>query len=342
VHLERDIDLAGLTTLGLGGRARYLVRARSEADVVDALDFAASTGVPVWVFGGGSNVVVPDHGLEGLVLLVRLRGIQIEEQGTSARVSAGAGEPWDELVARMVALGYAGVECLSGIPGLVGATPIQNVGAYGQEVSDTLTSVRAYDRERRDFVELERSACEFSYRDSLFKSREPNRHVVTRVNLALRPGGAPLLRYPELKQRFGTSVPGLPEVRETVLAIRRAKSMLLEAADENRRSCGSFFLNPVVAPATASETALRFPGQDMPQYPQADGRVKLSAAWLIERSGLSKGARSGNVGISSRHALALVCHEGATTRELLAFADELRARVLERTGIALSPEPVCF
>jgi UDP-N-acetylmuramate dehydrogenase len=340
VQLEHDVELAALTTLELGGRARHFVRALSEQDVVEALAFASERGLRVWVLGGGSNVVVPDAGLDGLVLSIGLRGIETDT--ASARVEAAAGEPWDALVETMVERGFAGIECLSGIPGLVGATPIQNVGAYGQEVSETITSVRAYDREARRFVELGPAECAFSYRDSLFKSRQPGRHVVTAVSFALRAGGIPSLRYPELRQRFADGVPSLAEVRSTVLAIRRAKSMLVEAGDENRRSCGSFFLNPIVPAAVAAAAGERFSGLEMPRYPQPDGRVKLSAAWLIEHSGLPKGLRSGNVGISSRHALALVCHAGATTRELMAFAEQLRARVQEQSGISLSPEPVRF
>jgi UDP-N-acetylmuramate dehydrogenase len=340
VQLEHDVELAALTTLELGGRARHFVRALSEQDVVEALEFASERGVRVWVLGGGSNVVVPDAGLDGLVLSIGLRGVETDAR--SAEVRAAAGEPWDGLVETMVARGLAGIECLSGIPGLVGATPIQNVGAYGQEVSETITSVRAYDRETRRFVELGRAECAFSYRDSLFKSQKPGRHVVTAVSFALRADGAPTLRYPELRQRFGDGIPNLAEVRSTVLGIRRAKSMLVEAGDENRRSCGSFFLNPIVTKAEAAATAVRFPGLEMPRYPQPDGTVKLSAAWLIEHSGLTKGLRSGNVGISSRHALSLVCHTGATTRELMTFAEQLRARVQERSGISLSPEPVRF
>jgi UDP-N-acetylmuramate dehydrogenase len=342
VQLEHDVELAALTTLELGGRARHFVRALSEQDVVEALAFASDRKLRVWVLGGGSNVIVPDAGLDGLVLSLGLRGIEIETDTENVRVQAAAGEPWDALVETMVARGFAGIECLSGIPGLVGATPIQNVGAYGQEVSETITSVRAYDREARRFVELRRAECAFSYRDSLFKSRQPGRHVVTAVSFALRAAGTPTLRYPELRQRFADGLPSLAEVRSTVLGIRREKSMLVEAGDENRRSCGSFFLNPIVSAADAAAAAARFSGLEMPRYPQADGRVKLSAAWLIEHSGLPKGLRSGNVGISSRHALSLVCHAGATTRELMTFAEQLRARVQERSGISLSPEPVRF
>jgi UDP-N-acetylmuramate dehydrogenase len=200
--------------------------------------------------------------------------------------------------------------------------------------------VRAYDRPARRFVELDASAIGFSYRDSLFKSREPNRYVVTEVLFALRPGGTPEIRYAELRERLKEGTPTLAEVRTAVLSIRRSKSMVIEAGDENRRSCGSFFLNPIVSPELADHAALALGASSMPRFPQAGGRVKLSAAWLIERSGLSKGTRAGNVGISSRHSLALVCHDGATVAELLAFAEHVQGVVAERTGIALSPEPV--
>ena len=343
VHLEQDVELAPLTTLEVGGRARYLVRAETEADVADGLDFARANALRVWVLGGGSNVIVPDRGVDGLVLAIRLRGTRWESSSeTRVRPEVAAGEPWDGVVAAAVDRGLAGIECLSGIPGLAGATPIQNVGAYGQEISDTLVSVRAYDREDRCFVLLDRAACEFAYRDSVFKSRAAERFVVTSVCFELEQGGSANLRYPELRQRFDAESPALSEVRETVLAIRRTKSMLVEAGNENRRSCGSFFLNPIVNSSSADAVAARFPGESMPRFAQPDGRVKLSAAWLIERSGLNRGLRSGNVGISSRHALSLVCHASATSDELLSFADSIRRRVEARAGVVLSLEPVRF
>ena len=341
MQLIHDAELAGSTTLRVGGRARYLVVIESEADLVDALAFASERGARVWVLGGGSNVVVPDSGLDGLVALIRLRGIEATSDGARETLSAAAGEPWDAFVADSVARGLAGIEGLSGIPGLVGATPIQNVGAYGQEVSETITWVRAYDRSERRFVELERSECRFSYRDSLFKSELPERFVVTRVCFELS-RRAPSLRYAELRQHFAGAEPSLNEVRDAVLAIRRSKSMVVEAHDENHRSCGSFFLNPIVAAPLADAVAERLGAVNMPRFPQPDGRIKLSAAWLIERSGLKKGTRAGHVGISSRHALALVCHEGATATELLTFAEHVRDVVRRETGIELSPEPVCW
>ncbi|MDQ2645370.1 MAG: UDP-N-acetylmuramate dehydrogenase [Myxococcota bacterium] len=339
MQLIHDAELAGSTTLGVGGRARYLAIVESEADLVDALEFAAARGARVWVLGGGSNVVIPDCGLDGLVALMRLRGIEAHLAGTDELLSAAAGEPWDGFVAESVRRGLSGIEGLSGIPGLVGATPIQNVGAYGQEVSETIVQVRAYDRNERRFVELGRDECRFSYRDSLFKSGLPDRFVVTRVRFALS-RRAPELRYAELRRHFDAREPTLPAVREAVLAIRRSKSMVVEAGDENRRSCGSFFLNPIVDAARGDALVERLGAASMPRFPQPDGRVKLSAAWLIERAGLKKGTRSGNVGISSRHALALVCHDGASASELLAFAEHVRDVVRRETGIELSPEPV--
>jgi UDP-N-acetylmuramate dehydrogenase len=294
------------------------------------------------VLGGGSNVVIPDAGLDGLVLLLRISGVRFAPQADKTSVTAGAGEVWDTLVAAAVERDLTGIEALSGIPGLVGATPIQNVGAYGQEVAQTLVRVRAYDRACRRFVELEHKACAFGYRDSLFKSREPNRYIVTEVSFELSKGAEPSLRYAELRDHFAGRTPSLRAVRDAVLAIRRAKSMLIEKGDENARSCGSFFLNPIVEKQLASAAADRLKIDGMPEFPQPDGSVKLSAAWLIERSGLKKGTRSGNVGISSRHSLALVCHDGATTGELVAFAEHVRDVVREKTGITLSPEPVCL
>jgi UDP-N-acetylmuramate dehydrogenase len=338
------VPLAPHTTMGLGGPARYFVEARAADDVLPALEWAASRGLPVRVLGGGSNVVVGDAGVDGLVLKVALRGVEARERGAAVDLTAAAGEPWDDLVRLSVARGWAGLECLSGIPGLVGATPIQNVGAYGQEVSETVTAVRAVDRSAGTVVALEPEACGFAYRQSRFKSGEPGRYVILAVSYRLRRGGAPALRYPELLQHLAArrvERPDLASVREAVLAIRRSKSMVIEPGDPNRRSCGSFFLNPVVS----HEEALRVEacagaGVAMPRWLQPDGRVKLAAAWLIERAGLARGHREGAVGLSSRHALALVCHDGATAAELVGFAERVRSRVEARFGVRLEPEPV--
>jgi len=348
VDLIENAALASRTTLRVGGPARWLVKARDEASVLDALDWAAARGIAVHVLGGGSNVVVADEGVDALVLQVALRGVTVEGAGPATagaiEVTAAAGEPWDDFVRAAVERGWAGLECLSGIPGLVGATPIQNVGAYGQDVSQTIERLRVVDRRSRRPVTLDAAACRFGYRDSLFRSVEPERYVVLAVTFRLVPGGAPTVRYAELERHLasrGASAPTLAEVRASVLAIRRAKSMVLEEGDENRRSCGSFFVNPVIGAGEAARVAaLAAPGGGMPQWGEPDGRVKLSAAWLIERAGFTRGERMGAVGLSTRHTLAIVCHDGARAADVAAFARRVRGRVAERFGVRLAPEPV--
>lgn len=340
MELLHSVPLASKTTLGVGGAAEAFAVATSEDEVAEAVTWARERGLPLHVLGGGSNVVVADAGVPGLVLSVGLRGVRWGDDG---RVSAGAGEPWDAFVRESVARGLAGVECLSGIPGLVGATPIQNVGAYGQEVSESIERVRALDRQSGQLVELSNAECRFAYRDSFFKSQAPERFVVLEVGFRLVPGGAPALRYPELERELaarGMAAPGLAEVREVVLALRARKSMLFDPSDENGRSCGSFFVNPIVEAARADEVGARAGDPSMPRYPQADGRVKLSAAWLIERSGLARGTREGQVGLSTKHTLCVVAHGDARADEVVRFARRVRATVLERFGVALEPEPL--
>jgi UDP-N-acetylmuramate dehydrogenase len=345
IAIESDVALAPLTTLELGGPARFFARADGEVAIVEALRFAQGRGLPVFVLGGGSNLVVADAGFEGLVLQAALPGLRFEDAGGEVLVEAGAGQRWDALVDEAVARGLAGVECLAGIPGLVGATPIQNVGAYGQEVSETIRRVRVLDRRSLEVTELEPAACGFGYRDSNFK-RAPHRHLVLSVTFALRPGGAPTVRYPELRAAL-PGTPSLAEVRETVRRLRAAKSMIIDPADENRRSAGSFFMNPIVAPEEAARIAALAAGEGLvsdavqvPRFPAAGGQVKLAAGWLIERAGITKGYRQGPVGISSRHALALVHHGGGSTAQLLALARHVRDTVAARFGVRLVPEPV--
>ncbi|WP_437325626.1 UDP-N-acetylmuramate dehydrogenase [Sorangium sp. So ce381] len=365
LDVRESVPLAPLTTLGVGGPARYFAEAADEAAVVDAFRFAEARGVPLFVLGGGSNLLVADRGVDALVLRVRVRGIELlrgrAEAGGGAEtdggaeagralVRAGAGEAWDDLVARSVAEGWAGIECLSGIPGDVGATPIQNVGAYGQEVAETIVEVRAIDRATGAAVVLSGADCGFGYRDSRFKRAWRGRYVITAVTFALRPGGAATVRYPELQRALavpaGGAAPPLGEVRRTVIALRRGKSMVLDPADENGRSAGSFFMNPTLAPDAAAAVITRIeaagvlaPGEAIPRYPADGGRVKLSAAWLIERAGFTKGTRHGAAGISTRHTLALVNRGGATAEELLGLARRVRRGVLDRFGVALSAEP---
>jgi UDP-N-acetylmuramate dehydrogenase len=338
-----NVPLAPHCTLRVGGAARFFVEAADEATVREAVEWAADRGLPVRVLGGGSNLVIADEGVEGLVLKIALRGVTARESAGAMEVTAAAGERWDDLVRHTVEQGWAGVECLSGIPGLVGATPIQNVGAYGQEVSDTVVAVRALDGERREVVTLRPADCGFGYRDSFFKSGAPGRHVVLAVTYRLTRGGAPTLRYADITRALemrGLAAPSLADVRETVLQVRRSKSMVLEAGDPNARSCGSFFLNPVVDAAALATIDARAAGLAMPRWPQPDGRVKLSAAWLIERAGFTRGQADGPVGLSTRHTLAIVCHDGARARDVVAFARRVRAGVEARFGVRLHPEPI--
>ncbi len=340
------MPLGPLTTLGVGGPARWLVEAADEATVRAAWQWARHRGVPFHVLGGGSNLVVADDGVPGLVVRIGLRGVETRPARGAVEVTAAAGEPWDPLVASVVARGWAGLECLSGIPGLVGATPIQNVGAYGQEVSETLVDLRALDTRSGRVVTLARRQCRFRYRDSLFRSREPGRYVVLAVRYRLRPGGPPGIRYAELERALearGVSRPALADVRQAVLAIRRAKAMVIDpadAADPDRRSCGSFFTNPVVTPAQAAKVEMLTQDPSMPRWPQPDGGVKLAAAWLIERAGFRRGHRAGPVGLSTRHALAIVAHEGCRAADVVAFARQIQEAVETRFGVRLTPEPV--
>jgi UDP-N-acetylmuramate dehydrogenase len=329
----------------VGGPARYFVEASDEDTLREALAWARARGQAFRVLGGGSNLVVADEGVDGLVVAVALRGTDIRQSGDAVEIAAAAGEPWDDLVRLSVERGWAGLECLSGIPGLVGATPIQNVGAYGQEVSETVVAVRALDTRDGEIALLPAADCRFTYRDSAFKSGEPGRWVVLDVRYRLRPGGRPTLRYAELERHLadrGIAAPSLADVRVSVLAIRRAKSMVLDPGDPNRRSCGSFFVNPIVARGEADRLAALGLTPTMPCWRQPDGRVKLSAAWLIERAGFPRGYRKGSVGLSTRHALAVVAHEGARARDVLAFARRIREAVRARFGVALVPEPVLW
>ena len=342
LQLLEFAPLGPRTTMGVGGAARYLVDARSEHDVLEALALAKPRGVPVRVLGGGSNLVVADAGFDGLVLAMGLRGVVFSSASGDARLTAQGGEPWDNVVAHAVARGLAGLEGLSGIPGCAGATPIQNVGAYGQEVAETIESVRAIDREKQSVVELSAKDCGFAYRDSFFKSQAPERFVVTEVRFALAERPPAPVRYPDLwreVERRALATPTLAEVRDCVLAVRREKSMLLDSSDVNGRSCGSFFLNPIVSAADAERVRAVAGDVVVPSYPQPDGRVKLAAGWLIEQSGFAKGLRDGNVGLSTKHALAIVAHDDATAAEVARLSVRIREGVRARFGVELAPEP---
>jgi UDP-N-acetylmuramate dehydrogenase len=335
---ERQL-LAPFTTLGIGGPARWFAEAASEAEIVEASEWARQQGVPLFVLGGGSNVLIADEGFAGLVVHVALKGI--ERDGERFRV--GAGESWDEFVERAVALESAGVECLAGIPGTVGGTPVQNVGAYGQEVASVIESVRAFDLETREFVEFSNAECGFAYRRSRFNSNDRGRYIVTRVDYRLRQNGAPLIAYPDLKAHFAgwPAAPTLAEVATAVRSIRRSKGMLLVDGDPECRSAGSFFKNPAVTEEVA-ERVRKFAvsaGVSLRTFPADGGLVKIPAAWLIEQAGFAKGYELGAAGISSLHTLALVNRGGATAKKILALAEKIRAAVEEKFGISLEMEP---
>jgi UDP-N-acetylmuramate dehydrogenase len=343
VNLLEDVPLAPHTTMGVGGRARYFVEVQDESALLAALAWARERAVPVFVLGGGSNLLVADGGVDALVVKMASCGVTAREHADGVAVTAAAGDPWDDLVGHAVERGWAGLECLSGIPGLVGATPIQNVGAYGQDVSETITGVRALDTITGEIVTLAHRECAFRYRDSRFKSDEPGRHVVLAVTYRLRPGGAPTVRYAEVARFLdgrGVTQPSLADVRDAVLTIRRSKSMVIEAGDPNRRSCGSFFVNPIVSATDAARVASSAGDPTMPRWPEPDGRVKLSAAWLIEHAGLRRGHTEGPVGLSTRHALAIVAHDGASATDVASFARRVQQTVEAAFGIRLTPEPV--
>jgi UDP-N-acetylmuramate dehydrogenase len=327
------VELAPLTTLRLGGPAARLVEARSEAELVEAVRSQS----PALVLAGGSNVVIADEGVGGTVVRVLSRGIERD----GARLVVAAGESWDAVVEMCVAEGLQGFECLSGIPGSVGATPIQNVGAYGQEVAETVESVRVLDRATDRVIDMPASECGFEYRSSVFKYHD--RRVVLSVTFRMNAAGeSGPLRYAELARALDVPVGGvapLAEVREAVLALRRGKGMVIDAADPDSVSAGSFFTNPILDVAAFEAFAARA-GAPPPAWPEPDGQVKTSAAWLIEQAGFHRGYGNGRVGISTKHTLALVNRGGATTAELMSLAREIATGVRDRFGVDLHPEPV--
>jgi UDP-N-acetylmuramate dehydrogenase len=336
-----DVDLALHTTLGVGGPARWYMRAETADDVGLAHEWSRERGVPLYILGGGSNLVIADGGVDGLVLHMHIRGVTFQPEGDRTRVAAGAGEPWDPLVAAVVGRGLAGLECLSGIPGTVGGTPIQNVGAYGQDVAETIEGVSVYDRTDGTLRTLTAADCRFGYRMSRFKREDVDRFVVCGVTFLLRTG-SPRATYPDIVrhlERAGIDAPALDDVRLAVLDVRRRKGMVLDPADPDTRSVGSFFMNPIVEPAARDQVAAAA-GTDPPGYAAGDGRVKIPAAWLIERAGFQRGEADGAVAISGKHTLALVNRGGATARDVLRLALRIKRAVLERFGVWLRPEPV--
>ena len=358
--IQENVPLAPLTTLQVGGTARFFAELRREDEVREAVQFAKRRELPLFVLGGGSNLVVADSGWPGLVLKIAIGGIASptanDATGNAVLFSVGAGVNWDDFVAQAVAQNCAGVECLSGIPGSVGGTPVQNVGAYGQEVADTIESVRALDLKQDRIVVLPKPACGFRYRASIFNSTERGRYIILRVNYRLHRGGAPSLKYADLQRHFAgrvqenfserpaekTTPPSLAETRAAVREIRRSKGMLIVPGDEDCRSAGSFFKNPVLSEAQFQELAARAASKalEIPSYPALDAQKKVSAAWLVEHAGFSKGYATGAAGISNKHALALINRGNARASDIVELKDEIQRGVQEAWGILLEPEPV--
>jgi len=343
MEILENVSLARYTTFKIGGPARWFAEAASESDILEAVSFARERGLPLFVLGGGSNLLVADVGFAGLVLRICLRGIREHFDGDTLVLQAEAGEDWDKLVSHAVSFDCAGIECLAGIPGTVGGTPVQNVGAYGQEVSQRIVTVRVLDLKSEKLMEMSGDECGFAYRQSIFNTSAKGRFIVTRVDYELLAGGPPTLTYPDLQRHFqgGNGAPSLTQVADAVRAIRRSKGMYLVEGDPDCASAGSFFKNPVVDPASLARIeATVAQGTKIPQYPAPDGKVKLAAAWLVEQAGFSKGYGSGRAGISSRHTLALVNRGGASAADVLALSEDIVAKVEERFGVRLEREPV--
>jgi UDP-N-acetylmuramate dehydrogenase len=350
--IQENVPLAPLTTLQVGGAARYFAQAKREDEVREAVDFAKTRELPLFVLGGGSNLVVADSGWPGLVLKVAIGGTVSptlqNATGASVLFSVGAGVNWDDFVAFAVTQSCAGIECLSGIPGSVGGTPVQNVGAYGQEVAATIESVRAFDTKENRVVVLPKPACGFRYRSSVFNHPDDagrrGRYIILQVNYRLKRGGTPSVKYGDLQKHFADTktAPTLENVREAVRQIRRTKGMLIVPGDNDSLSAGSFFKNPVLSELQFQELAARAQAQglEVPSYPALATQHKVSAAWLVEHSGFAKGFRLGRAAISSKHALALTNAGEAKACDIVELKNTIQQGVHSAWGIELEPEPV--
>lgn len=344
LNIEENVSLAEFTTLKIGGRARFFLSASSENDVAEAVRFADRNKLKLFILGGGSNVLIADSGFNGLVLQIALKGVSTKPKKNGVvEVKANAGEDWDEFVAFCVGENLQGVECLSGIPGFVGGTPVQNVGAYGQEISEIVAAVRCFDRKNEKIVELTHERCRFAYRASVFNTTEKERYIVLSVNYVLRAGGEPKIVYKDLINYFGGRKPDLLETRQAVLRIRAEKSMVLNPSDPNSKSAGSFFKNPIVTTeklAEIVERAKKINIERVPSYPCDGQTVKIPAAWLIEQSGFQKGYRRGKTGLSTKHTLAIVNFHEARAVDVIALKDEIQTKVKEIFDVELLPEPI--
>lgn len=344
IDIRQNVPLASFTTLGVGGNARFFAKLTSLDEVEAAARFAQDRNLRLFVLGGGTNLVISDRGWDGLIIKVAIEGIEQRADGDEVMFEVGAGADWDGFVAHSVAEGCAGLECLSGIPGSVGGTPVQNVGAYGQEVSETIVAVQVFDLAENQVRNLSSADCRFRYRTSIFNSTERGRYIIARVRYGLTRGQGPALLYADLQKHFAGSddPPTLAQTRDAVRSIRARKGMLIHPGDPDSRSAGSFFKNPVLSSPQHAELGKRASerGLEVPSYPALAEQHKVSAAWLVEHSGFRKGYARGNAAISSKHALALINRGGATASEIIALKDEIQCAVERIWGIGLEPEPV--
>jgi UDP-N-acetylmuramate dehydrogenase len=337
IDVQADVPLADWCTLNVGGPAQWFVQARSEDDVLDALAWADARRAPVLILGGGSNIVIADEGFPGVVVHIAIGGVHVQETGSTVLFSVGSGEAWDPFVARTIALDCGGLECLSGIPGLVGGTPVQNVGAYGQEVSSVIRSVRVIDRHAREVKTMLALECGFGYRTSRFKHADADRYIVTQVDFALTRHAPPTMTYADVVKYFADRPehpPTLQEVREAIIEIRSRKGMVIREGNPANRSCGSFFVNPVVVRAHFATLG------GAPHYPVGEDRVKVPAAWLIEHAGFSRGYVEGAVGISPFQAQGVINRGGAKAADVVGLAIAIKRAVWKRFAIAIVPEPI--
>ncbi len=342
IETQENVPLAALTTFAVGGPARYFIEISSEKDALSALDFARERGLEHLVLGGGSNVLISDDGFPGLVVLNRIKGLSVEEQSDTVFVTVGGGEDWQDFTDLCVERDWQGVECLAGIPGTVGASPIQNVGAYGQEVSQVISRVRCLETATGKVVTFDSEDCAFRYRESIFNTGKAGKYMVLSVTFKLLRGGVPVVKYRELEERLsGIRSPTLADVRDAVIAIRAGKGVLIRTGFESFKSAGSFFKNPIVTSTLFEhvESIVAGKGRSSWAWPLPNGHVKISAAFLIQCAGFDRGYCKGNVAISPHHTLILINSNGASAREIVDFAGEVRQRVLDRFGVLLHPEP---
>lgn len=339
-RVKRDALGRDITTLEVGGPIDFIVEVLSVEELADVVRRTKYAALPLIVIGEGSNIIVGDDGLRGVVVILKMKSCKIEENDNAAMVTVEAGVRWDDFVKNMVEEGYSGVEAMSGVPGTVGASPVQNIGCYGEELSDVFIELLAYDTIEEKLVTLSKKQCKFGYRTSFFKRDESRRYIILSIKLELTSGLHKISQYPDLQAYFlenKINAPSLADVREAVLSIRRGKSMVLDKSDVNTKSVGSFFTNPIISKNRLEKIQTKY--GEVPYYNLASGEVKIPAAWLVEKSGFKKGYREGAVGISSNHSLAIINLAGASAADILKLSDKIHEQVFKNFGVDLQKEP---